>query len=61
MLHMSSTAQATIHQLHKIFSAHGLSEQLITDNDPQFAAEEFKTFARQGEYSIHSLLPITQV
>ena len=40
----STTAQATIHQLRKIFSAHGLHEQLITDNGPQFAAEEFKHF-----------------
>ena len=36
-IHATSTiiAQATIHQLHKIFSAHGLQEQLITDNGPQ--------------------------
>ena len=42
----STTAQATIHQLCKIFSAHSLPEQLITNNGPQFVAEKF---ARQGE------------
>ena len=42
----TTTAQATIHQLRKVFSAHSLLEQLITDNGPQFVAEDFKHFCQ---------------
>ena len=44
----TTTAQATIQQLCKIFSAHGLPEQLITDSGPQFVAEDFKHFCQTG-------------
>ena len=37
----TTTVQATIHQLYKIFSAHGLPEQLITDNGTQFVTVAF--------------------
>ena len=44
----TTTVQATIRQPCKILSAHGLPEQLIRDNGPQFLAEEFMQFARQA-------------
>ena len=57
----SNTASATNGQLCKIFSAHGLPEQLITDNGPQFAAEEFKNFCQARGIQHTFTLPITQV
>ena len=46
---MSTTmVQATICQPCKILSAHGLPEQLIRDNGPQFVAEGSCSFARQA-------------
>ena len=41
MLCLPPQYKQTIHQLYKIFSAHGLPEQLITDNDPQFVTVAF--------------------
>ena len=35
---------ATVSQLHKLFSAYGLPEQLVTDNRPQFLSAEFAKF-----------------
>ena len=41
-----TTAAKTLDVLRVMFSAHGLPEQLVTDNGPQFVAEEFATFAK---------------
>ena len=41
-----TTTEVTIQQLCKIFSAHGLPEQIITDNGPQFVSEQFEKFCR---------------
>ena len=42
----ATTAQATIQQLHKIFTVHGLPELLITDNGLQFVASGFESFCQ---------------
>lgn len=42
----STTTQKTILKLRKVFAAYDLPEQLVTDNGPQFVAEEFATFAK---------------
>ena len=42
----STTAQRTIAELRKIFAAHGLPEQLVSDSGPQFVSEEFATFMK---------------
>ena len=40
----------TIEELRKFFTAHGLPEQLVSDNGPHFIAIEFRAFMRS--YSI---------
>ncbi len=42
----STTASQTIARLRQTFAAYGLSEQVVTDNGPQFVAEEFTSFLR---------------
>ena len=44
----STTAEKTIAELRKVFSAYGLPEQFVTDNGPQFVAEEFAIFMKQN-------------
>ena len=44
----STTSSKTIEELRKLFSAYGLPEQIVTDNGPQFIAEEFTLFLRQN-------------
>ena len=41
-----TTAAKMIDALRVMFSANGLPEQLVTDNGPQFIAEEFAMFAK---------------
>ena len=36
-----TTAEATISELHRLFSCYGLLEQVVSDNGPQFVSEEF--------------------
>ena len=42
----SITAETTIKHLRKIFSAHGLPRQIVTDNRPQFVATSFEQFCK---------------
>ena len=42
----STTASSTIKVLREIFSTHGLPEQLVTDNGPQFVSSEFSDFCK---------------
>ena len=44
----STTAQKTITELRRIFAAYGLPEQVVTDNGPQFVADEFATFMKMN-------------
>ena len=39
-----TTTTRTIEELRKIFATHRLPEQVVSDNGPQFIAEEFKVF-----------------
>ena len=44
----STTAQRTIAELRKMFAAHGLPQQLVSDNGPQFISDEFATFMKMN-------------
>ena len=44
----STTALKTIEVLHSLFAAHGLPEQIVSDNGPQFVAEEFQQFMQEN-------------
>ena len=44
----STTSQRTIAELRKMFAAHGLPQQLVSDNGPQFISEEFATFMKSN-------------
>lgn len=46
---MSSTSAAkTLDVLREWFSAHGIPEHIVTDNGPQFTAEEFEVFTKRN-------------
>ena len=38
----------TTQELRKLFNAHGLPEQLVSDNGPQFIANEFRAFMKSN-------------
>ena len=44
----STTAEHTIHELRKIFSAYGAPKELVSDNGPQFIAENFQHFLKMN-------------
>ena len=44
----STTAQKTIAELRNIFATHGLPQQLVSDNGPQFVSDEFATFMKSN-------------
>ena len=44
----SVTASKTIDELRKLFAAHGYPEQVVTNNGPQFIADEFSLFLKQN-------------
>lgn len=50
VFHMTSTTSSrTIEVLRNLFAAHGLPEEVVSDNGPQFASSEFKQFlAKNG-------------
>ena len=44
----SATASRTVEELRKLFAQHGLPEELVSDNGPQFIASEFEEFMRSN-------------
>ncbi|XP_022795607.1 uncharacterized protein K02A2.6-like [Stylophora pistillata] len=55
--HMTSTtADKTIDELRLIFAEHGLPEELVSDNGPQFVSHEFSEFMRKNGIK-HTLVP----
>ena len=42
----STTAAKTITALRKVFSSHGIPEEIVSDNGPQFASSEFAEFTK---------------
>ena len=44
----STTVCKTLDLLRAWFASHGVPEQLVTDNGPQFIAEEFEAFSRNN-------------
>ena len=44
----TTSATRTIEELRKLFTAHGLPEQLVSDSGPQFIADEFRVFMRSN-------------
>ena len=41
----STSSNAVIGRLKDIFSSHGIADELVSDNGPQFISEEFRQFA----------------
>ena len=48
IVEMSSTTATKTVELRRMFAAYGLPEQLVTDNGPQFTAEEFAVFLKRN-------------
>ena len=44
----STTAESTINALRYLFSSFGLPKELVSDNGPQFVAEEFQMFLKRN-------------
>ena len=44
----STTTSATIRELRRMFASHGLPEQLVSDNGPQFTSSEFAISLRKN-------------
>ena len=51
----STTAEKTIEHLRTLFAHHGVPEQLVSDNGPQFTSEEFSYFLQSnGVQHLHT-------
>ena len=44
----TTTTAATLKALRDMFAQHGLPEQMVSDNGPQFVSDEFATFAKKN-------------
>ena len=44
----STTSLKTIEVLHSLFARYGLPEEVVSDNGPQLASEEFSQFPKQN-------------
>ena len=45
---MTPTAEKTITELRRVFSTHGLPEQLVSDNGTQFTSDVFQQFVKEN-------------
>ena len=54
----STTTTRTIEELRKIFATHRLPEQVVSDNGPQFIAEEFKSVHDEQCHWAHQICTI---
>ena len=48
-LQMKTDATSTMEQLTHLSSTFGLPEHVVSDNEPQFIGEEFKTFLQKND------------
>ena len=53
----TTTAIQTFIELRKLFAAHGLPKQLVSDNGPQFTADEFSTFCKMNSVKYIQVSP----
>ena len=53
----STTSKTIIDRLKVQFARHGIPEELITDNGPQFTSEEFKRFKRDWDFEHRTSSP----
>ena len=44
----STSATRTIEELRKLFTAHGVPGQFVSDNGPQFVTDEFRAFMKSN-------------
>ena len=51
----STTAECTIDELRLIFAQHGLPQEVVSDNDPQFTSSEFASFMLRNGI-VHTLV-----
>ena len=54
----STTSEAVIRNLKKLFSNQGIVETLISDNGPQFSSEQFAKFAKEWNFSHSTSSPL---
>ena len=47
-MHSKTTTSKTVEALRTVFARNGLLEQLVSDNGPQFTAEEFQLFLKKN-------------
>ena len=47
----STTSSSIVSALKSIFSRHGVPQVLVSNNSPQYASQEFASFARQYDFS----------
>jgi len=52
----STTSERTVDETRKLCSQHGIPDQIVTDNGPQFIAEEYDTFCKSNGIK-HTLTP----
>ena len=52
----STTTEHTVGELRLIFAQHGLPEDVVSDNGPQFTSNEFAEFMSKNEIK-HTLVP----
>ena len=50
----STTSGKTIEALSTLFACYGIPKEVISDNGPQLAAEEFSQFMRMNDVQVHS-------